>query len=52
MLLNTALLVCCCLPPIFILTAMESGENLTRAEPEVGESRADLRLPWYTSGFE
>lgn len=52
MLLNTGLLICCCLPPIFIQTTMKSGENLARTEPEVGESRADLRLPFYTAGFE
>lgn len=46
------LLICCCLPPIAILTTMASDENLTRPEPEVGESRADLSLPFYTSGFE
>lgn len=52
MLLNMALLVCCCLPPIFALTATKIGENLVRPEPEVGGSRADLNLPFYTSGFE
>lgn len=52
MVLKTVLLIFCCLPPIVILTTMTSGENLTRTEPEVGESRADLRLPFYTSGFE
>lgn len=54
--LNTVLLICCSLPPYVILTPLTGGENLTRPEPcdasEVGRSRADLRLPFYTSGFE
>lgn len=46
------LLICCSLPICIRLTTLMCGENLTRPAPEVGESRADLRLPFYTSGFE
>ena len=46
------LLICYSLPHIVTLTHVTYGENLTRPAPEVGESRADLRLPFYTSGFE
>ena len=49
---NTALLVCC--PSLYyvILTPLTSGKILTRPEPEIRGSRADLRLPFYTSGFK
>ncbi len=50
--LNTVLLICRSLPKIVTTTPVTYGENLTRPEPKVGESRADLRLPFYTSGFE
>ena len=50
--INMALLICCPLPCIVALTHAAYGENLTRPAPEVGESWADLRLPFYTSGFE
>lgn len=52
MIIITALLICCCLPPIPVLTKLGCGENLTHPEPKVGESWADLRLPFYTSGFK
>lgn len=50
--INMALLICCPLPSTVTLTPVTYGEILTRPEPKVGESRADLRLPFYTSGFE
>lgn len=51
--LNTVLIICRSLPQIVTMTPVTyGGKNLTRPEPEVGESRADLRLPFYTSGFE
>ena len=50
--LNTVLIICRSLPQIVTMTPVTYGENLTRPEPKVGESRADLRLPFYTSGFE
>lgn len=54
--LMTVLLICCSLLCYASLTPLVCGENLTRPEPrgkgKIGESRADLRLPWYTSGFE
>lgn len=34
------------------LTPLTSSKNLTRPAPEAGESRDDLCLPFYTSGFE
>ncbi len=44
---------CCSLLRIVTLTpVMIRGENLTRPAPKVGGSRDDLRLPFYTSGFE
>lgn len=54
MIMIAVLLVCCSLPLFFSLTPLMCGENLTRLEPEVGESRADIknRLPYYTAGFE
>lgn len=50
--INMALLVCCSSPYYVILTPLTSGKILTRPEPEIRESRADLRLPFYTSGFK
>lgn len=50
--LNTVLLICCSLLCIVTLAPVTHGENVTRTEPKVGESRADLQLPFYTSGFE
>ena len=50
--IDTALLVCCPSPYYVILTPLTSGKILTRPEPEIGESWADLRLPFYTSGFK
>ncbi len=51
--INKALLICCPLPCAVTLTPVTTyGENLTRPAPEVGESWADLRLPFYTAGFE
>lgn len=54
MLIIAAMLVCCSLPLDTIsMTQLMCGENLTRPEPQnIGESRADLRLPFYTSGFK
>lgn len=52
MMIIPVLLICCSLPLFIGLTPLMCGENLTSPEPEVGESRADLRLPFYTSGFE
>ena len=52
MVVIVALLICCYLPLIPDLTTLGCGENLTHPEPEVGGSWADLRLPFYTSGFE
>ena len=40
------------LPCNVTLTPVTCGENLIRPAQEVGESRADLSLPFYTSGFE
>lgn len=49
-------LFCCSLLISIILTQMMCSENLARRVPglrkKVTESRADLRLPFYTSGFE
>lgn len=50
--INMVLLICCSLSCIVTLTPVTYGENLTRPEPKVWGSRADLRLPFYTSGFE
>lgn len=54
--LIAVMLICCSLPICAGMTPPACGENLTRPEPrgesEFGESRADLRLPWYTSGFK
>ena len=50
--IDTALLVCCSSPHYVILTPLTSGKILTRPEPEIGGSWADLRLPFYTSGFK
>lgn len=54
--LIAAMLICCSLPRYAGLTPLVCGENLTRPEPceerEFGGSRADLCLPFYTSGFE
>lgn len=56
MLIIVAMLICCSLLLCASLTQLACGENLTRPEPrdksECGGSRADLRLPWYTSGFK
>lgn len=52
LMLILALLICCSSLLIIRLPLLMCGENLTRPAPEVGESRADLRLPFYTSGFE
>lgn len=40
------------LPRTVTMTPVTCGENLTRPAPEDWESRADLILPFYTSGFE
>lgn len=54
--LITAMLICCSLLRYTSLTPLVCGENLARPEPcsknQIGRSRADLRLPWYTSGFD
>ena len=50
--IDTVLLVCCPSPYYVILTPLTSGKILTRPEPEIGGSWADLRLPFYTSGFK
>lgn len=50
--LNTVLLICCSLLCITTLAPVTHSENLTHPEPKVEESRADLQLPFYTSGFE
>ncbi len=54
--MNTALLICCSLLCLASMTPLVCSENLTRPEPYsksiFGGSRADLRLPFYTSGFE
>lgn len=54
--LIAVLLICCSLLCYASLTPLACGENLTRPEPhskkQIGESRADMRLPFYTSGFE
>ena len=42
--LNTVLLICRSLPKIVTTTPVTYGENLTRPEPKVGESRADRAL--------
>ncbi len=56
MIMIAALLICCSLLRIPSQTPLGCGENLTRPEPrnksECGGSRADLRLPFYTSGFK
>lgn len=50
--MNMVLLICCSSPHYVILTPLTGGKNLTRPGPEIGGSRADYRLPFYTSGFE
>lgn len=51
--MSYGLLGCCSLLRIASLIPLACSENLTRPEPQnIGGSRADLRLPWYTSGFE
>lgn len=51
--LDTALLICCSLLRAAAMTpAAYDGENMTRPAPEAREGRANLRLPFYTSGFE
>lgn len=54
--LNMVLLICCSSPYYVILPPLTGGKNLTSHEPydkrKFGESRADYRLPFYTSGFE
>ena len=51
--LIAALLICCSWPRYASLAPLACGENLTRPEPQnIGGSRVDLRLPFYTSGFE
>lgn len=54
--LMTVLLICCSLLRYASPAQLVCGENLTCPEPysknQIGGSRADLRLPWYTSGFE
>lgn len=45
-------LICRSLPRTVTLTPVTCGENLTRPAPGAGGSRADLRLPFYTSGFD
>ena len=51
--LIAVLLICCSVLRPVGLTPPNCSENLTRPEPQnIGESRADMRLPWYTSGFE
>lgn len=53
MLIIAALLICCSVLRHVGLTPPNCSENLTRPEPQnIGGSRADLRLPFYTSGFE
>lgn len=52
MVVIVALLICCTLPLVQVLTTLSCGENLTHPAPEVGGSWADLRLPFYTSGFK
>lgn len=49
---NTVLLICCPSPYCVILPPLTSGKILARPELEIRESRADLRLPFYTSGFK
>lgn len=51
MLFMMAVLICCSSPCNVILAPMTSGKNLTRLAPKDGESRVDLRLPFFTSGF-
>ena len=51
MLFAKAMLICCSSPCNVILTPMTSGENLIRPAPQDGESRIDLCLPFFTSGF-
>ena len=50
------LLICCSLPLFISLTPLMCGENLTHPKPydksKFRGSRADYRLPFYTSGFE
>ncbi len=41
-----ALLICCSLPH---LTPRGESQTHPRPQQNTGESRADLRLPWYTS---
>lgn len=52
MVVIVALLICCRLPLVQVLTTLSCGENLTNPEPKVGGSLVDLRLPFYTSGFK
>lgn len=40
--MNTVLLICCSLLYNVTLTPVTYSENLTRSEPKIGESRADL----------
>lgn len=51
-----AVLICCSSPHYVNLTPLTGGKNLTRPEPydksKFGGSRADYRLPFYTSGFK
>lgn len=51
-----AVLICCSSPHYVSLPPLAHGKNLTRPEPydksKFGGSRADYRLPFYTSGFE
>ena len=47
------LFACCSLPVAASLPPLAHGENLARPEAEnIGENRADHRLPFYTSGFK
>lgn len=46
------LLTFCSLMRVVTMTPVTSSENQTCPEPEIGESRTDVRLPFYTSGFE
>ena len=51
--LIAALLICCSSLRCVSLTPLMCSENLNRPEPQnIGGSRVDLRLPFYTSGFE
>lgn len=54
--LMAVLLICCSLLRYASPTLLACGENLTRPEPhgksKIRESRADMRLPWCTAGFD